>query len=427
MDRLFFHAKKFVPKSLYDIIAPPYHFLLAFFAAVFYRFPSKKLFVIGVTGTKGKTTVTELLNAMLEEGGYTTALSNSTRFKIASESRDNFKKMTMPGRFFVQKFLRNAVEKNCTHAVVEMTSEGARQFRHRFIELNALIFTNLAPEHIESHGSYERYRDAKLSIAKALERSPKKNTYIVVNSDDAEAEKFLSVRVERKYRYALKDAEPYELKRNGLSLTWKGKKINSSLSGQFNISNILAAATCAEHIPIEEAAIRKTIETFKGVPGRMESIDLGQDFTIIVDYAHTPDSLEKVYEAFPLSQKICVLGAAGGGRDKWKRPVLGSIASKHCSRIILANEDPYDENPREIVDNIAEGINDAAYDVVLDRQEAIKEALRTAKTGDVVIITGKGSEPYMMGPNGEKIPWNEVKVVREELKKLLKIPNSLNF
>ena len=158
-------AKKLIPRKLFRSVQPAYHFLLALLAAIVYRFPSRNIKIVIITGTKGKTSTTEIVNAILEEAGYRTASASTLRFKIDNEEERNLYKMTVPGRFFVQRFLHRAVKKQCDWAVLEMTSEGARQFRHRFISFNALIFTNLSPEHIESHGSFENYIDAKVSIA----------------------------------------------------------------------------------------------------------------------------------------------------------------------------------------------------------------------------------------------------------------------
>jgi len=150
----------------------------------------------------------------------------------------------------------------------------------------------------------------------------------------------------------------------------------------------------------------------------VEKIEEGQDFTVIVDYAHTADSLEKLYETFQTSKRICVLGNTGGGRDKWKREVMGSVADRHCSHIILTNEDPYDEDPRKIVQDVARGIKKPIYEIVMDRSEAIAKALKLANTGDTVLITGKGTDPYIMGPNNTKLEWDDAQITREELKKL---------
>lgn len=174
LEMLLRFGKKIIPKKLFRMGQPIYHWLLAFAAALIYRFPSRKIFVLGIVGTKGKTSTVEIINAILEEAGYKTALSSSLRFKVGKSSEENRFKMTMPGRFFAQKFLRRAVGEKCQYAILELTSEGAAQYRHKFIQSDALIFTNLSPEHIESHGSFEKYRKAKLKFFKALEKSPKK-------------------------------------------------------------------------------------------------------------------------------------------------------------------------------------------------------------------------------------------------------------
>src|SRR3989344_4794451 len=416
--------KKIIPAFFIKIASPIYHFSLAFLAGIFYWFPSRKIFLIGVTGTKGKTTTIEIINAILEEAGEKTALSSSLRFKIGKETRKNDKKMTMPGRFFIQRFLRQAVRANCQYAIIEITSEGASQYRHTFLSLNAMVFTNLAPEHIESHGSFENYRKAKLKIFKTLTCSPKRPRIIVVNEDDPNGRYFLDFRVEEKKVYGLNLAQPYKIKESGLEFSFAGEKIISPLSGEFNLMNILASIVLARVIHIDIGTIKKALEKFSGVEGRVERIVLEkenllhskQDFSVIVDYAHTPDSLEKIYEVFQSSKRICVLGSCGGGRGKWKRPELGRIASNHCDEIILTNEDPYDEDPKEIIKDIASGIReDKDYEIVMDRGEAIKKAVSMAKTGDTVIITGKGSEPWLMGANGTKIPWSDREMAREAI------------
>ena len=418
MESLLYTIKKFIPRNLFKALQPAYHYAFALLGAILYRFPSRKLIVIAVTGTKGKTSTIELINAILEEAGYTTALSSTLRFKIGSESENNTYKMTLPGRFFLQKFLRKAVNAHCQYAIVELTSEGAKQFRHKFVALDALVFTNITPEHIESHGSFENYLDAKLSIARALARSSKKRKVLVVNADDTQGEKFLNVNVPEKYPYSLRNAEPYSLKKEGVELSIDGTHMTSKLSGEFNIYNILAAATLSKSQGVGVDTIKRAVEEFSGIPGRVERIDEGQDFTVVVDYAHTADSLEKVYDVFTHSRNICVLGGTGGGRDKWKRPEMGAIASRYCSHIVLTNEDPYDEDPFQIIAEIAQGITQPVYETIIDRRGAIAAALKLARTGDTVLITGKGTDAYIMGPNNTKLPWSDAAVAREELKKL---------
>ena len=411
-----------------------YHYLLALGAAVCYRFPARQLFVIGITGTKGKTTTAELVSAILTAAGRRVAVSSTLHFKIGERSERNLKKMSMPGRGFIQKLLRRARRAGCDTAVIEMTSEGARQFRHKFLALDALIFTNLSPEHLESHGSFEKYRAAKLAIVRELARSPKPNKIIVVNGDDAEAPRFLAAA---------------DCPATGRSTAVKkiiyrrgeGREYPTHLPGDFNRANILAAAALARALGVPEATIEQTLRDFPGVRGRMENIGTTER-PVIIDYAHTPDSLEKVYQTLKTyhlkpclagrqaktCNLICVLGGTGGGRDSWKRPVMGGLADTYCDKIFLTDEDPYDEEPRKIVDEVAGGIkNKNKLAIIMDRREAIRAALRLASSlaqgGDnhpVVIITGKGTDPFIMGPRGSKLPWDDAQVAREELAKLRK-------
>lgn len=438
MEALISTLKKLLPPSLFRLLQLPYHYLLALLGAVLFGFPSRKLTVIAVTGTKGKSSVVELVNAILEEAGFATALANTIRFKIRESSRPNLYKMTMPGRFFLQSFLRRAVEAGCTHAVIEMTSEGARQFRNKFIELDALIFTNLAPEHIESHGSYEEYAAAKVSLAEALEKSRKKHSIfisppkegeelesgdklLVVNGDDKEAYRFLEVFTGTKIAYGKTDAKNLAISPEGVVFDWNGERIESKLPGEFNLYNILAAATFAKAIGIPVENIKTGIGKVTRIRGRAEKIvgEMPLDFTVIVDYAHTPDSLEKLYQTYAGKYKICLLGNTGGGRDRWKRPVMAGVAEKYCDEVILTNEDPYNEDPEQIIREMAVGMKNKQPTVILNRRAAILEALRRASKGDAVLITGKGTDPFIMGPNGTKEPWDDATVAKEELLKIL--------
>jgi UDP-N-acetylmuramoyl-L-alanyl-D-glutamate--2,6-diaminopimelate ligase len=198
--------------------------------------------------------------------------------------------------------------------------------------------------------------------------------------------------------------------------------MSAPLPGMFNAYNMLAAATCAHAFGIKNEIIAKGIAQTSVIPGRMERIECGQSFPVVVDYAHTPDSLRQAYEAFAHTENICVLGNTGGGRDTWKRPVMGEIADKHCAQIILTNEDPYDEDPEAILRAMAEGIKMHTPEIILDRRTAIATAItRAQEIGEkaAVLITGKGTDPYIMGPKGTKILWDDRDVACEELKKLL--------
>ncbi|MCI0566519.1 UDP-N-acetylmuramoyl-L-alanyl-D-glutamate--2,6-diaminopimelate ligase [bacterium] len=406
--------KRIIPKPLFELLRPAYHSALALIAALYYGFPSRELFVVAVTGTKGKSTVCELINAILEEAGFETALSSTIRIKVGKSSEPNLYKMTLPGRTYMQKFLARAADAGAEYAIVEITSEAAAQFRHKYVELDALVFTNLSPEHIESHGSYEKYRDAKLSIGRALEKSKKKETFIIVNAEDREAPHFLNLRVKNKIQYSLRDIVPYNSDDMGGTLTLGEFSVHSPLPGIFNIYNILAAAAFARSRGIDDKTIKRGIENVQVVPGRMERIHV-RNFDVIVDYAHTADSLRKVYEAFKNKKKICILGAAGGGRDSWKRKVMGQIADEYCEKIILTNEDPYDEDPQKILADIQTGITKKTPAVIMDRRTAIREGINAASSGYVVLVTGKGTDPYIMGAHGGKTPWSDKKIVEEAL------------
>lgn len=392
-----------------------YHWCWAVGSAIFYRFPGKKIKVIAVTGTKGKSSTTEIINAIFEEAGYKTAVSNTIRFKVGDVSEDNLYKMSMPGRFFIQRFLRRAVDVHCDFVIMEITSQATIQYRNKFIDLDAFVFTNLSPEHIESHGSYEKYVDAKVSIAAAV----KPEGAIIVNKDDKEAEKFFIHSAAHKISYSLTEVEPYTVQNEGIDFTLNNKKIHSPLSGLFNLSNILAAIKTARHFKISDEVITKALEKFSDIKGRLEKIDAGQPFTVIVDYAHTPDSLEKLYKHFAGKRIIAVFGATGGGRDKWKRKVMGELADTYASEIILTDDDSYDEDTLTICKEIAAGITKHSPTILIDRREAIREGLKRAKPGDVVLLIGKGTDPYLMGPNGKKTPWSDSAIAKEELRSLV--------
>lgn len=419
--------KKITPKPLFKALQPRYHLTMSFLGAFFYHFPSREINVIGVTGTKGKTSTVEIINAILEKAGYKTALASTLRFKIDKESKRNMYKMTMPGRFFIQKFLREAINKKCTHVIVEITSEAQVQYRNRYLFLDTLIFTNISPEHIESHGSYENYLKAKLAIAQSLENSRKKRAILVVNSDDKEADKFLALNIKEKYTYAISEKMPWKTNDSGGELTFRDTTINTKLPGKFNIYNILAGATYAETQKIPLQTIKSAVEKLDIIFGRVEKIRLDsanplstkQDFTVVVDYAHTPDSLDQFYGVFS-GKLTCILGNTGGGRDTWKRTEMAKIAERHCETIILTNEDPYDDDPMGIVEEMKKAITKKPVKIIIDRREAIREALSNAKKDDVILITGKGTDPYIMEANGKKTPWSDAEIAREEIEKLLK-------
>ena len=383
-----------------------YHIVLAFGGALRYGFPSKKLKVVGITGTKGKSTTLELINAGLEAAGKKTVLASSVRFKVGDESKPNGTGNTMPGRGFLQKLMAEGVKAGCEYALLEVVSEGVVQHRDRFIDFDAAGFVNLHPEHIESHGSFENYRNAKLKFFKDVEKhSSKKDVRFFVNQDDENANYFINA-----------------VDRESVVLATKTNK-ELKMHGEFNLQNAGLAEAILRFLGVNEKNIEKAFREFAGVPGRMEVLQ-EKPFGVIVDYAQTPDSLEAVYGSAKRMFRghvIGVLGSMGalgplGGRDRWKRPKMGEIAEKYCRNIVLTDEDPVDEDPAQILEEIEVGIkNKDKVKKILDRRQAIKVALDLAKEGDVVVITGKGSEPYIRVAKGKRIPWSDASVVRELL------------
>lgn len=395
-------VKKFIPQSLLSA----YHFGLAFFGALVFRFPGygNGMKIIGVTGTSGKSTTTDFITRILEESGSKVASVSSIRFKIADKEWENKYKMTMPGRLVIQNFLKQAKNAGCKYIVLEVTSEGIKQFRHKFIKFDAAVFTNLTPEHIESHGSFEKYRNEKLKLFLAS-----RNIHII-NRDDKNSKYFLDIKAREIVSFSLQNVKNINAD-SGISFELEGQKFNLNLYGEFNIYNALASICVGRAYGINLETCKNALEKAKGIAGRMEVI-VESPVKVIVDYAHTPEQLEVVYKTFKDKKLICVLGSCGGGRDKWKRPVLGEIAKKYCTEIIITNEDPYDEDPMDIINQVLETEGPKAKKI-LDRKEAITNAIKLAKKDDVVVITGKGSEPWMCLANGKKIAWDDRQIARE--------------
>ena len=417
------NIKKFIP----SFIVSWYHFLLVSLGAVFYRFPAKKIKIIGITGTNGKSTVVEMTSKILEEAGCKTASLSSIKFKIGNKQWPNELRMTMPGRLTLQKFLRQAVNEKSDYIVLEVTSEGIKQHRHKFIDFEIAVFTNLTPEHIEAHGSFEKYKETKGELFRAAKKIH------ILNLDDENKKYFLSFPADKKYGYGLNSgyqprgieylkAENIQATPKGIGFSVKDIRFNLSLLGSFNIYNAIAAICVGLSQGVSLKIAQKALEKVERIPGRMEIV-ISEPFKVFVDYAFTPNALEKVYQTirknFNPNKMICVLGACGGGRDKWKRPVLGRIAGEYCDEVIVTNEDPYDENPIEIINQVAKGAEEKAK-TILDRREAIREALKMSESRDIVVITGKGCEPWICVANGKKIPWDDREVVKEEFKKLKK-------
>ena len=456
LNKLLNLGRKIIPRRVFRRAQPVYHWGLAMLGAVIYGFPSRAMTVIAVTGTKGKSTTVYMISKIFEEQGLPVAAVGSLGFKIKERTWPNNLKMTLPGRMKLQKFLYRAKKAGCKYVVLEATSEGIVQNRLAGVLVDCAVYTNLHREHLESHGSFENYMAAKQKLFL------KTDDIHVLNIDDPYFEKFANFPARRKITYGKEfgdiSLKNYKLLASPKPTAERGQttnyKLDLKLLGNFNQYNALAALAVAKAYGLNMDKAVASLNSIMSVPGRMEIIHAPQGFDIVIDYAHTPDSLELVYETLKTElnspsttlgtstqtrrRLVCVLGAAGGGRDKWKRPEFGKIAAQYCDEVILTNEDPYDENPAEILEQISAGFSKSQIPTtipqrgtknnvpivaepsmsnpksqkILDRKEAIKKALTLAQTGDIVVITGKGSETSMAIAGGNKVPWSDKEIVK---------------
>lgn len=429
-------GRKVIPKPIFRFLWPYYHSLMAWVATFYYGFPSRKLIVIGITGTKGKSTTANFIWSSLASGGIKSGLFTTANIRIGDRELPNIYHMTMPSPFIIQKFLSHAILEKCTAAIIETTSEGILQFRHEGINYDFLIFTNLTPEHIRSHGSFENYRAAKQSLFKELSETPIKilngtkiPKVIIANADSDEATNFLKFAANKKITFGIKNdsadikAGNIEETIHGAEFIVDGTKISLKLMGAFNVSNALPAIALGEVLKLNKGDIIKGLENLTVIPGRMEVIQR-QPFTVIVDYAHEKESLSALLHTAEILKKsgkiILLIGAEGGGRDKTKRPIMGEIGAKRADYLVISNVDPYEESPTAIMNDIADGAKSCGMKVdknlflIEDREEGIRKAIFLARPGDFVLITGKGSEQSMI-ISKRRIPWDDRAIARKIL------------
>lgn len=411
--------KKLIKKLLPKFLLGWYHLALAVLANVVYGFPSRKLIVIGVTGTKGKSTTSNMIWKVLTEAGNKVGMTTTANIRIADKEWINDTKMTMQGRFALQKLIKQMVAAGCKYAVIETSSEGILQHRHIGIKYQIAVFTNLMPEHLDRHGTFLNYRFAKGVLFKNISGQ----NIIIANQDDKNADYFLAFPAYKHITFGIeKDsdfkAEALQFKNSGSYFLVNDNPFYTPLLGRFNIYNALAAIAVGRSQNIDWKHMQKAFKEFKKMPGRMEEIKSPKGFSVFVDYAHTAESLELVYKTLKprANRLIAVLGAAGGGRDKAKRPILGKIAGKYADIAIITNEDPYDEDPTEIIDQVWAGLENFEVEKykMQDRAEAIKKSLILAQKGDVVVITGKGSEQCIVTKRG-KLKWDDREVVKNNM------------
>ncbi len=418
------------------------HFLIAFGAYWRYGRPARKLIVIGVTGTKGKSTTCKYIASVLQAGGYKVGLMSTVEFQIGEKRWLNDKKMTMLGMGQIQKMISEMVNAGCQYAVVETSSEGIMQYRHYGLCYDVAVFTNLGTEHSERHGGFENLRADKGKLFASLKKYSHKvldgkkiEKVIAVNLDDENSPFFLKYHADKKVGFSLQSKSSLDVDETlqaniissdnlGVHFQVAENKYHINLVGDFNAYNALAALTVGKTQNISEDKMAHGLREVTMIEGRMEFINAGQDFKVIVDYAHEPMSFTGLFTALRKITKgkvIAVIGSDGGGRDVSKRSKMGEIAGKLCDYVIVSDVNCYDEDPLQIAQMLAKGAKESGKTedkdlfVIVDRFKGIQKAFSLAGADDVVVITAKGTEPYIAVANGEKIPWNDRTVAREIL------------
>lgn len=382
-----------------------YHLLVAMAATLWFRFPSGKLTVIGVTGTDGKTTTTTLIYEILKKAGYTCSMISSVHAVIAGKSYDTGFHVTTPNAFWIQKYLRKAVDHGDTHMVLEVTSHALAQHRVFGVRFAVGVLTNVTHEHLDWHKTFEGYLKTKLSLLRRARVA-------VINRDEAEVYNKVIAKLRRKKLIT------YGIRRDAL-ITPKTHPFKTKLVGEFNRYNCLAAIAATSAVGVSQEIARDAIMQFHGVPGRMEAI-VDKPFMVIVDFAHTPNAIDvalKTARSMTKKRLIHVFGSAGL-RDHTKRPLMGKASAKYSDIIVLTEEDYRTEDVNAIMDQITSGIL-AGKEVhrFTNRRDAITFAVKTAQSGDTVIITGKGHERSLCRGKIE-YPWSDQEEVRKVLKRL---------
>lgn len=391
-----------------------YHLFSALLAILAFRYPARHLIVIGVTGTDGKTTTVNLIYHILIASGRKVSLISSVNALIGKKEYDTGFHVTTPDPWALQKYLRQAVDKGSQFMVLEATSHGLDQHRLLGANFGVGVVTNVTHEHLDYHQTYENYLKAKAKLFRAV-------LVAILNRDDKSFNYLKSV-VPKKTKIVT-----YGLKRG--DFTPQTFRFKTSLPGEYNQYNCLAAIAVASSLGLSREAVKKGIISFRPVKGRLEEINEGQDFKVLIDFAHTPNALENVLKLLSnlnppaggqTSNLIAVFGCAGE-RDRAKRPVMGEISARLADITILTAEDPRTEDVSEIIEQIARGCQKAGgvegktFFKIPDRAEAIQFAIKKAKKGDIVVLCGKGHEKSMCFGKVE-YPWSEQEAARKALK-----------
>lgn len=428
MDSLKKLVRNIVPHSLLRGVEQGFRLSRGLFWQIRYGFPAKGAHVVAVTGTNGKTTTANYINEVLKAGGFKTALFTTALIEVAGKSEPNKTHFTLVKQSIVQQFFARAKRADVDWVILEVTSHAIDQHRIQGVPVELAVFTNLSQDHLDYHKTMEEYAGVKARLFGG-DFSPKD---CILNADDEWYSFFRDHATGTVLSYGKADTAALKLKKHtsnahGSKVTteYNGKEFSfsTSLRGEFNVYNALAAAGVGLALYIDPKFIAKGIENLKAVPGRMESIDVGQSFSVLVDFAYTPDALKKALQALQETTegKVGIVFGATGDRDKSKRGPMGEVVAKHADRIYLTDDETYSEDPEAIRDAVYEGIKAGKgtkkTHVVSDRRKAIEQAFKDAKAGDTILLAGIGHETERnMG--GKQVPWDEREIAREILTKV---------
>lgn len=395
-----------VPADVTCIVINDTRRAIAELASRFYRAPSRDVNVIGVTGTNGKTTTTHLIKAILEKAGHNTAIMGTLYAQAGSYQK--VMGHTTPEAADIQAFLALCRDQGFRYVVMEVSSHALDQMRVEGIHFKAAVFTNLTQDHLDYHRDMEAYKQAKLRLFHMIPDDD--NHFCVVNQDDPAAGDFIAAAGKRCYTYSINGPSDYQaaevetnLQGTRFSTLYNQEKMQISmrLIGMFSVYNAMAAIAFAGGEGLPAATVVAALEGMKGIPGRFEEVFSRHDFTVVVDYAHTPDGLENILKtgkALTRNRMITVFGC-GGDRDPGKRPMMGEIAARYSDFCVVTSDNPRSEEPEAIIADIVPGLDrvpESRYAIIADRTEAIRHAIHLAKPGDLVIIAGKGHETYQL-------------------------------
>ena len=413
-------AKEIIEKvPLYNAIVLPYHMGQAMTAGIRYKFPGKKLRVIGVTGTNGKTSTCFMIWKMLNHAGHKTGLMTTVAWGV-SELEPELNHMTTVDAMTLNSRIQKIQKSGAEFLVLEVTSHAMAQFRTLGIPIEIAVFTNLTHDHLDYHKTMKRYAAAKAKLFK-------KAKFGVINADDEHAAGF-ELAAGKYITYGVKNGEKratnIKMDVSGVSYSCGDINIKTKIPGEFNVYNSLAALCVGEKLGLSKQEIEEGIFALESVEGRMNIVDEGQDFTVIVDYAHAPDALEKVYESVAghKGRTISVHGGAGR-RDPSTRPIRGEILAKNSDVVIITEDDSRDDDPKVIAQGFVDGATKAGkvlgkdLFVEMDREKAIEMAINMAKKDDLVLLLGKGHEKTILRADGPH-EFEDIKVARKYLKKL---------